>query len=210
MAKNPCIRRPTCISWHVNSVWHVRKCMWVIYRLVDAQPQFYRSVHISFKQPGFWNKISAPPQSSGGEWNIISIAQMNITGWKFTLVMEIYKTYCRGTIRSGLKWKWQRPWYGQRGHLKDTCQEGRNLFILLAAGGGRVLACCASLSSPFSLTSPPPVSSHHASPQCPRPLNQRLHNVKITHYRSLHYASSLLPAWHRTGWPTEVCLYACK
>ena len=33
-------------------------------------------------------------------------------------------------------WKWQRPWYEQRGHLKDTCQEGRNLFILIAAGGG--------------------------------------------------------------------------
>lgn len=87
--------------------------------------------------------------------------------------------------------------------------EGRNLLIQIAAGGRE--------HSPVVLPSLPlfrslrlHMSPHSASLQCPRSLNQRLHNVKITHYRSLHYASSLLPAWQHTGWSTEMmCLRAC-
>lgn len=53
----------------------------------------------------------------------------------------------------------------------------------------------------FSLSSSSPISSHPASL---RSLNQRLHNVKITQYKSLHYASSVLPARQNAGWWNDV------
>lgn len=54
------------------------------------------------------------------------------------------------------------------------------------------------------------ISSYPAFLQCPRSLNQRLHNAKITHYGLLHCASFLLPLPGSTlGRPTESDVLIC-
>lgn len=69
--------------------------------------------------------------------------------------------------------------------LFQRCVKERNLLILIAAGRREHSLVVLPFSTPFSLSSSPPISSHPTSLQCPRSLNQRLHqrqdhSVQIT------------------------------